>query len=274
MTVRRINSLSKIGVQLLNEDAILLDNTSGIFGVFDGASSLDAHLLSTKKTGGYIASHAAADIFSQPHNNLTEALESANKHIDSIQKDMEINTSDIARRFSTTAAVVKITQDQAELLQIGDSIIIVIHKDGRAEVPLGYHDHDRGIMRTWRKLADEGKKNIRQLVAKDIVQLRRSANSAYGTLNGDSTMNKFVKTSSINLHDMASILIITDGMFIPKADSGSTDDWNNYVQLYREGGLDKIYSIVRERERSDPELTLYPRYKRHDDASGIAIDFA
>jgi len=63
-------------------------------------------------------------------------------------------------------------------------------------------------------------------------------------------------------------------MFIPKEDPDGEDDWNYYAQLYKEGGLKRIYSIVRELEKSDPELIKYPRYKLHDDASGVAVDFA
>jgi hypothetical protein len=111
------------------------------------------------------------------------------------------------------------------------------------------------------------------MITEDVVQLRRSGNIAYGTLNGDGASSKFMQASTIDLSEVASIVIITDGMFIPKEDPDGEDDWNYYAQLYKEGGLEKIYSVVRELEKSDPELTKYPRYKLHDDASGVAIDF-
>ena len=63
-------------------------------------------------------------------------------------------------------------------------------------------------------------------------------------------------------------------MFIPKADPDAEEDWDYYGRLYLEGGLDKMYDAVREKENSDPESIKYPRYKLHDDATAIAIDLS
>jgi serine/threonine protein phosphatase PrpC len=271
--IKQVTSLHETGVRKLNEASLLINEKLSVFGVFDGASSLDKYLSADGKTGAYLASNKAAEVFAGPHTNLAEALQAADQAIDQLHKQSSIDTSDRVNRFSTTVAAVKISEDQAELLQVGDSVIIVIYKDGSAKAPLGYHDHDLEVMRKWRKLADEGQTNIRQLVAEDVIQLRRTGNTEYGTLNGDGAAKKFMQTLILDLKDVASILIITDGMFVPKTDPETGEDWNYYAKLYKEGGLEKIYQTVREIEKSDPELIKYPRYKLHDDASGVAIDF-
>lgn len=273
-SIKQVTSLHETGLSALNEDTILVNQEQRVFGVFDGASSLDKYLSADGKTGAYLASSNSADVFAQPHANLIEALEDADQEVERLHKQSGIDTSDPVNRFSTTVAAVKINNDRAELLQVGDSVIIVIYKDGRIEAPLGYNDHDLEVMRKWRRLADEGHTDIMQLVAEDIIQLRRAANTSYGTLNGDGGAKKFMQTSSLDLKSVASILIITDGMLVPKTDPDTEEDWAYCAKLYQNGGLKKIYQTVRELEKSDPELTEYPRYKLHDDASGVAIDFA
>jgi len=159
-------------------------------------------------------------------------------------------------------------------LQVGDSIVLTIHTAGHTSAPLGYHDHDLALMRKWKKLAGEGVSHIRDKINDDVIQLRKSANVSYGMINGDEKVRDFLQTTTIDLDDIAVILLITDGLFIPKADPDAEEDWDYYGRLYLEGGLDKMYDTVCKKENSDPELTKYPRYKLHDDASGIAITLA
>lgn len=268
----RVSSISHAGIRPLNEDSVLVNEGRSIFGVFDGASSLDSYLSADGKTGAYIAAHIAADTFNQTDKDLKETALKTNENIEKAHEEAGIDVSNNVNRFGTTAAVVRIRDSKAELLQIGDSIILIIYKDGHTDVPLGYHDHDLEVMRKWRRLADSGAKGIRDIVADDVVELRKSANSAYGMLNGDQKATEFIKTTTIDLADVAAIILLTDGMYIPKEDPEADEDWNNYAELYKQGGLDGIYSTVRKIEKTDPELTKYPRYKLHDDASGVAID--
>ncbi|MEK9196663.1 MAG: protein phosphatase 2C domain-containing protein [Patescibacteria group bacterium] len=272
--IKKITQLSHSGIRPLNEDKVLVDEQAGVFGVFDGASSLDSYLSPDGKTGAYIASNIAADTFMGAEESLEKTALLANKNIEDIHKKAGVDVTKSASRFATTVAVIRINEDEVELLQMGDSIVLVVYKDGRVDVPLGYHDHDVDIMRLWRQLADEGRTNIRDIVADDVIKLRESANIAYGSLNGDEKVKNFLKTTTINAQDIATIIILTDGMYIPKTDPESVEPWDYYAQLYQEGGLDKIYNTVREIENSDPDLIKYPRYKIHDDASAVAIEFA
>jgi serine/threonine protein phosphatase PrpC len=272
-SIKRLSQLSYPGVRPLNEDKVLINEQQNIFGVFDGASSLDSYLSSEGKTGAYIAANIAASIFNTEKGDLDKIALVANDNIEAAHKAANIDVSKNLNRFGTTAAVIKIKAGAAQLLQVGDSVIIIIKKNGIAETPLGYFDHDLNIMRKWRKLADKGASDIRGIVADDVIALRESANRAYGMLNGDKKLKDFIKITQTDLDDVATILLLTDGMYIPKADPNQDENWNDYARLYREGGLKKIYNTVRKIEATDPKLIKYPRYKLHDDASGIAIDF-
>ena len=70
------------------------------------------------------------------------------------------------------------------------------------------------------------------------------------------------------------ILLLTDGMFLPKPDPNAPEDWKALIDIYHRGGLQGIVNEVRFLEAIDPTLDTYPRYKLHDDATAIALEFA
>ncbi len=270
--VKQLTSITHRGVRELNEDALLINEAHNIFGVFDGASSLDNFLSDDGKTGAYIASRLAAETFRTGIDLKTAALK-ANSNIQAVYERLDIDVADNVNRFGTTAAVVRIARDRVEILQIGDSIVMFILKDGSVVLPLGYHDHDLEVMRRWRKLADQGKKDIRKIVASKVVELRRQANKDYGMLNGNESLKNFITTTETELTNIRTVILLTDGMFLPKQNPDEDEDWSELARLYLDDGLEGIYERVRSLEKSDPDLLIYPRYKLHDDASAIALDF-
>lgn len=273
--IKQVTRLSEIGINILNEDVVLVNENTQLFGVFDGATSLNRFKTTDGKTGGYIAAHIAAETFASTDLSLKEIAFEANMAIDECYESYGVIIRSNVDRFNTTAAAIKIHGDSAELLQVADSIIIFIYEDGRVEVPLGYHDHDIDVMRKWRALADEGWVNIREILIEDIIGLRKSANTnGFGSMNGQPEMEDFIHSKTVSLDGVSTILILTDGMYLPKEDPDADENWMEYARLYGEGGLQKIYTTVRGIEDSDPHQTKYPRYKMHDDASGIAIDLA
>jgi serine/threonine protein phosphatase PrpC len=270
----KATSINEIGIRNINEDRILVDETRRMFGVFDGASSLVPYTSSEGKTGGYEAASTAANTFEKSDGDLKTMVLKANDAIEKIQADAGIDLSKNVNRFATTVAVVKINDDTAELLQIGDSLILVIDADGNATAPLGYIDQDIIAMRKWRQFADQGAQNIRELVMEDVMKQREAANIGYGALNGDPKVEDHILTTTISLDNIASILLLTDGMFLPKVDPDADDNWNDYADCYRESGLNGLFQLVRSIEKDDPTLVKYPRFKLHDDSSGIALDLS
>lgn len=270
----KITSLSEIGIRALNEDAIFIDENRGLFAVFDGASSLDNYKNERGETGGYIASHSAVETFSNSSaNNAASLFEEANHEIELLHKAAGIDTADPIHRFGTTVAAAYVHKHTIELLQCADSVAIVIDKAGRATVPLGYHDQDLPEMLEWKRLAEKGMKGdeIHQLIRPRTIEKRRQVNETFGTMNGDTRAQEFAFTSSIARTGIAHIILLTDGMFVPKEDPEAEEDWQQYADIFLQGGIRELFSIVRKIESSDPNLTRYPRYKLHDDASAVAI---
>jgi len=269
----RVEFLSEQGVRE-NEDTFIVDEKSGLFAVFDGASSLVPFAGQTNKTGARIAAETARDIFTSTTGSLLERCMVTNTAIDQIHLSHHIDTSDPVNRFACTVAAVQIRNDSVDLVQCGDTLIIVEDKGGTVTVPLRYDDADQPIMQKWRCLANQNCTNIRERVDEDVIALRRDANKTYGVLNGDPSVRNFLKIDKISRSAVASILILSDGSFIPKEDPATEENWAEHVQLCKEVGLKGLLQKVRDMEKSDPCSIRYPRYKLHDDATGIFIQLA
>lgn len=273
---RNVQAITRQGIGEQNEDVILLDEERQLFAVFDGASSLDHYHNKAGQTGGSIAAQTAKESFLQQNcKSLVEYFKMASDAIERSHINEGIDVSDPLHRFGTTVAAVWVHHNSIELLQCGDSTIIVIDLEGKATLPLGHENHDTVVLVEWKKLADAGKigrAEIRPAIGGLVDALRRNANNTYGVLNGDPRAETFVRHTIIPRTDAAHILLLTDGMYIPKTNPLQPDDWQKYATLYSEGGLSKLYAYVRSLELSDPDQVIYPRYKLHDDASAIAIN--
>ncbi len=254
-----------------NEDTFVVNAKRGLFAVFDGASSLVPYRDSLGRTGAKIAADIAHDTFISSSDDLLATALQVNQRIDLAHRVADIDTSTPVNRFATTVAAAQFHDKTIDILQNADSLAIVEFLDGSVSVPLGYNDQDLEIMRKWRTLADKGETNIRPLVQKDVEALRNNSNKTFGVLNGDQRAAEWLKTMQVERSRVRSILLITDGLLLPKPDPDAQEDWSLYISVCKKSGLKGLLDMVRKTEDSDPNLTTYPRYKIHDDATGIFV---
>lgn len=267
--IENIETVYEKGSGKVNEDSLLVGEN--IFGVFDGATSLTGFTDEQGRTGAAIASQLAKDVFSQNDEELSVLAEKANVLI---RKEMVENGIDISQKVNlwmTSVAVVKIKDKMMEWVQISDSLILLIYKDGSFKLLINDYDHDQESLLAWRELADKKTENIRSVIYDLIVKNRNRANVEYGFLNGENDAMKFLKTGKESLENVSDIILFTDGLIIPKEDPTQEDDFELFLRLYSEGGLEKIKSYVRELEDGDPNCWTYARFKQYDDISAISI---
>lgn len=271
IVLMKVESVYDTGSGILNEDALLIKRP--VFGVFDGASSLVPYKSADGKTGAYLAANIAREIFASNNKPLEELAKEANQRIKEAMDEANIDTTMKENLWGTTAAVVKIGKDTFDYLQITDSLILVIYEDKSYKLVAGHHDHDKELLTKWRALADKKTKNIRQILNNDVIELRKTSNIAYGTINGEKEMLKFLHTGTESLQNVKHIILFTDGLIVPKENPQAKDDFDTFAKLYLEGGLEQIKRYVRELENNDPDCWKYPRYKQHDDMAAISISF-
>lgn len=253
----------------MNEDAWFANGNT--FGVFDGASGLDKYTDSGGKTGGYFASHIAADIFENETGNLHERFRKANEMILNAMKKVDASTTDKANLWCTGVAVVEIMERTINWIQTSDCLIILVNKDGSYKQLIRNYDHDYETLMMGYELAQKKTENIRDKLLDQLKKVRRESNILYGVMNGEKEALDFVNQGSENLTEVQHILIFTDGLFIPKENPSKPDDFDTLVGLYLKKGIAGVKDYVRKLENSDPNLWRCPRFKKHDDIASIAI---
>ncbi|MCL5970614.1 MAG: hypothetical protein M1450_03890 [Patescibacteria group bacterium] len=253
------------------EDSFLINPWRGIFGVFDGTSSLRTYFQEKNIMGpGRIASDTARDIFSKNEGTLKKLALKTNEEIRKKILKEEIKEKNACE---TTAAVVKINNNNFEWLQVLDSIILIIYKDNSFKLLVEDYDIDKKALLKWKVFAVQKKQNIRKLIEPENQEARENANRTYGILNGDPRFTKFLKTGIENLDRVKHIILFTDGLLLPKKDPSKPDDLNSFVELFLGGGLVKIRDYVRNLQKDDPNCWIYPRFKQYDDITAISISF-
>ncbi|MFA6194120.1 MAG: hypothetical protein WC719_00040 [Patescibacteria group bacterium] len=268
----RIERVLDKGVGLMNEDAIL--DSPEIFGAFDGATGLDKYIDPQGRTGGYLASQTAKEIFSRNDASLVDLAISANRKIREEMIDKKIDVDKRANLWCTTFAVARLKEKQLEWAQISDASILLIYRDGSFKILGGDYSFDRPSLVKWKELSDQGETEIGKKIQDQLIKVRAGANQNYGVLNGEENMINFLNSGLEPLDNVKDILIFSDGLLIPKTDPEAAEDFSAIVKLYLEGGLNRVKDYVRDLESSDPECRKFPRFKEHDDMAAVAISFS
>lgn len=265
---KKIESISEQGDGLVNEDVVLAGPES--FGVFDGATGLDKYVDSQGKTGGYLAAQAAKEAFSENNASLVDLALSANRKI---MEEMVKNNVDIDKKsnfWCTTFAAVRIKEKQMEWAQISDASILLIYEDNSFKTLGGDYSFDKPSLIEWKKLSGPREEKIGK-IKDQLLQVREGMNKNYGVLNGEESMVNFLKSGQEPLDKVKHILVFSDGILLPKTDPEAEEDFSTMVNLYLEGGLERVKEYVRGLENSDPECEQFPRFKNHDDMGAVAI---
>jgi len=287
ITVRTI--LEK-GTAPVNEDCLVARDN--IFGVFDGATSLDKRTFGQGRTGGRLAAEAAMSVFRCNHFPLYELAGQAN---DEIMDQMKRHGVDISRKenlWSTSAAVVRINGNSLEWVQAGDAMILVIYHDGSHNVLAERHNHDYKTLCLWRNLIRDqpgaekdtwsgsdlaetrAKVSLaREKLAGQIRRVRSQMNVTYGVLNGEKAAKGFLSHGTRSLAHVRHILLFTDGLTIPSPVPDQKKDYSALVDRFLALGLNGLKTSIRRTEETDPFCLVFPRFKCHDDIACIAIRF-
>jgi hypothetical protein len=271
-----VSHITNQGSGKMNEDVLLIESRR--FAVFDGASSLVPYVSSDGKTGGRMAADLAYDTFRQ---NSDEELRATalltNTAIRTAEQRARIDMRQKEALWGTTIAAVQMTpHGRMDWLTIGNSSILVVYADGSHET-LGHEDnHDLPTLKMWQKLAAQNAVDPWETLRSQNVKVRQDVNKTYGYINGEPQAERFMSVGQLVLRSanpVESVVLLSDGLLISKEDPEAPENWRLFARLLRQGGLRRILQHVRTIESDDPHARTYPRLKRHDDASAIALEF-
>jgi len=267
----QIDTLLEKGSGVMNEDVLLV--SSGVYGVFDGATSLIPGQVDGKKTGGLMAAEISAEAFRTPQESLIEAAKEANRLIHRKARLYSVNYLNKEELWSTSAAVVELEEDSFSWCQIGDCTILVLYADGGSKLLGSDYNHDLPTLAKWKRLSVSASAPMMQVMAEDIKVVRRRMNVDYGVLNGEPEALVFLKSGEMSLDGVSDILLFSDGLLLPQRNPSMKQNHDVLVSLYRSGGLGLVRSRVRELQQGDQRCSIYPRFKTHDDIGAIALNF-
>jgi len=266
----KVDSLTEQGSGSVNEDQLLM--AEPVFGVFDGATSLNRYVDQAGRTGGLLASTIAKEAFRKNDKPLLALAREANEGILYAMQQHGIDIGDKPNLWTTTVAAIRIAEKEIEWLTVSDSIIMVFDTIGRHRLLGEFHDHDIDTLKLWKEYGAQKVENISERLTGPIIENRKRVNIDYGALNGEAEFVHFVERGTFPLDGISHIVLSTDGLFVP-TENPEAKDWDQFAALYLAGGLKRIREFVREREQSDPKCWRYPRFKVHDDIGAIAISF-
>ncbi|WP_136795376.1 protein phosphatase 2C domain-containing protein [Desulfosediminicola ganghwensis] len=264
----QVEAVFEQGSGNFNEDAQLI--TDGLYGVFDGATSLSGTLYDGV-TGGFLASNIAADVFADRNLSLTERMVAANEAIHSKMLSSGVDLTRKEEHWTTSLAVIEMDGDQFHWCQTGDCRIQLIGHDGTSRQLVEPEDHDAETLSLWQKIGPASSEPIGVALAEQILHVRRRMNVDYGVLNGENDALHFVSSGSETLDGVAAIILYTDGLVLPNYDLNLPHDQDLLATIFQQGGLSAVRDRVRSLQQDDPRCLAYPRFKMNDDISGIAL---
>ena len=267
MHVEKIRSK---GSHKLNEDELLIKEH--LFAVFDGAGSLVNFADERGRTGAKLAALIAKRAFAANNAPLDHLAREANRQIARAMDRHHIDMRRKESRWATCTAAVRVEKMRVNFFGIGDSMILGIQKNGSVKPLIPHYDQDLPTMRKWKVLAQQKIPDIRKRLNQQILNVRRDANVSYGVLNGEQAAERFFLKGAVSRQSLASVLLLTDGLFLPKENPDEGENWGKLAGLFQDGGLKNVLRYVRSVEKSDPNCWMYPRFRQHDDATAIAID--
>ncbi|WP_462325090.1 protein phosphatase 2C domain-containing protein [Desulfoplanes sp.] len=266
---RRLESVNDQGSALLNEDHLLVGSRT--YGVFDGSSSLAPGLFHGM-TGAWWASFLAWSVFSRERDiSLAETARQANNKIRQTMRTSNVDCDRKLDCWSTSAAVFRVRNGRIEWVQTGDSLVGVVHDDGRAELLSPYHNHDRKTLALMDRLTARGVEDVKQAAMPTIKKVRGRMNLDYGVLNGEEAALDFIRSGSVSAKGVRHVIALTDGMFPPIEGPEKNFDFTSFADRFRGQGLAGILEDIRAREKADPQCRACPRFKPHDDATAVAL---
>ncbi|TKB25352.1 protein phosphatase 2C domain-containing protein [Desulfopila sp. IMCC35006] len=265
----KVRSLLEKGSGEFNEDVLLEEGD--LLGVFDGATSLDKRRFHGGLTGGLLAARTAAGSFQGNRTPLDQQAKEANQNIQRAQREQGIGLDERHKLWSTSLAVVHLAGNRLEYCQTGDALILFVLKDGSYKIITPDIDIDRDTLQMWQEMQVSPDARIHEVLADQINKVRLEMNVTYGVLNGEPEALAFIRHGYENLADVSDILLFTDGLQLPRENPLEDHDWQSFVKLYRQGGLQAVRDHVRYLQQLDPHCRKYPRFKIHDDIAAVAI---
>jgi hypothetical protein len=279
-----------------NEDTFMIveDDKVLIAAVMDGATPLPS-IVGTdglRERKGWFAAQLAAIGIEKNYsraNSPVELLLKGNQQIADVLLSQGANPEEaVPLGLSNTQAVlVRIDKIKKTIsvASIGDAACLIKDKNGGVELalPLDLTPEDNEALRFILEVSRQRKISVKEAMMKypekvnEILTRGRELcnkpdGSGVGVLDGRRSAELYIRSKDYSLNEVSEVIVLTDGLFLPNELIGAEPDWEEMVGIIEKVGIEGLYQEVLKRKNSDPDLNRYPRFKKHDDATGIVIE--
>lgn len=282
-----IETISKQGTAQWNEDALVINDRLRLFGVLDGATSLHPYRGAGGETGGYLASRTIKNYLESLREedvadaSLKHLVIQANVRLREDMKEAGIDLTDKASLWTSSLALIRVREHSIDYVQAGDCMIAAKYEDGTVRtISRDQVDHiDQQSKKIWQDGIQSGitsREQLWSMVKPVIMQNKSKMNTleGYSVLSGEPAAAELLEYGTINRIRLRSLLLVTDGLFLPKeAEAEPADDFASLVAMVEKQTLASYTDWLTRLEQDDKECRKYPRFKISDDKTGIWIQF-
>lgn len=278
----KMECISVAGSGKMNEDAYVTNQAKHLFAVVDGVSSLVPYENAEGQTPGAIAAQLVKQHVEEAdgEQSLTDLLAAANERLCECMQREQVDLTKKEALWGAACAVVRVHESHIEYAQTGDCMIFAVYADDTVR-PLTYPQvsHlEQAAFAKWESGIREGMRLRAELIdhCRDILASNRYlANEAggYGVMNGEPACRDFLEFGRINRIHLRALVLLTDGMFMPRPYTGAEPKWEDTVLPILHKGLQRYTDELLMLENSDPECLRYIRFKKSDDKTGIVLYF-
>jgi hypothetical protein len=96
-----------------------------------------------------------------------------------------------------------------------------------------------------------------------------------GVINGLPQLADYIEAGTAELTQVAGCLVCSDGFIWPaewdEQPAAAQARWRHMAEVIQQEGMQRYFAQLRAAESADTTLDRYPRFKVHDDATGVLV---
>jgi len=281
----RCSWVSIQGSKAQNEDALVCQPEQALYGVIDGATAVVPYVGSRGESSGFLAAHLIADSFMQNGRQrangslpLDALFRQANADLRAAMVTAKIDLARPEQLWGACAVLVRLGQDHIEVAQIGDAVLALLYND--SSITLATPNQLAAVSRITRgRCREAAERDFASLserhafIRQGLLTNRQLANrpGGYGVLNGQVEAEYFIVSRRIPLHNVKALLLMTDGLAFPGAESDDELGVDEVVKHVQRMGLAAYVNWLLGVEQEDSACRRFPRVKVSDDKTAIEL---
>lgn len=210
------------------EDACILNETLGIYGVLDGSTPMDDFIDEDGHNGAYLAANLLKNYFESltTSSSLHQEVIRANHLLKNKMADYHIDQAQKHRLWCTCISAVQIQKNSLYYASLGDTMILTRDRAGIINVltvnTVKNVSARARITREMERCKGQEVPDERyyQVEKNRLVYNRYMANvpNGYSVANGMEEVREFIQYGMLDTTELTHVLICSDGLFDPQGD--------------------------------------------------------